>query len=165
MLQLGSARLCGALVCAVASMLVVSGCAETAPQPAQTVFVTLPPTVESTPTPPPPSAAEKPAPVAEAPDAEAPDAPELEPNAPAAPVVPGPAVDLGATVGATGSVTAASDGALLTYTVAPQDVFFDIAQRFDLPQQQLLKMNPTIPELGTEIYIGQVINLDWTTTR
>ena len=35
----------------------------------------------------------------------------------------------------------------------------------NLPQQQLLKMNPSIPSLGTEIYIGPVVHLDRTATR
>lgn len=138
----------------------LSGCAAEAPAPAATVYVTIPPTVTPTPTP------EPPAPPVETPaDAAPPIVVEIEPNAPAAPVVPGPAVDLGLVSGAMGPVTTAGDGALLTYTVVSGDAFFEIAQRFDLPQQQLLKMNPSIPSLGTEIYIGQVVNLDWTTTR
>jgi hypothetical protein len=39
-----------------------------------------------------------------------------------------------------------------------------IAQRFELPQQQLLRMNPQIHDFGETVYIGDVINLDWTTT-
>ncbi|AMB59211.1 LysM peptidoglycan-binding domain-containing protein [Microterricola viridarii] len=142
----------------------LSGCAGEPAAPPATVFVTLPPSAAATPTAPvePPAA-----PTPSAPPAEAapPVVVEIEPNDPAAPVVPGPAVDLGAVEGAKGPATAGGDGALLTYTVVSGDAFFEIAQRFDLPQQQLLKMNPSIPSLGTEIYIGQIINLDWTTTR
>lgn len=142
-----------------ALLLALSGCAGEPAAPPATVFVTIEPTATPTPTPTTPP----PAPAAPAP--EAPPAAELVPNAPAAPVVPGPAVELGATSGAQGSTTSDGNGALLTYTVVAGDVFFDIAQRFDLPQQQLLQMNPSIPSLGTEIYIGQVINIDWTTTK
>jgi hypothetical protein len=31
--------------------------------------------------------------------------------------------------------------------------------------QLLLTMNPSVPGLGENIYIKQIINLDWTTTR
>lgn len=146
---------------ALSAALAFSGCSGAPAAPPATVFVTVEPTAEPSPTPTPtpePPAAEPPA-------AEAPIAVEIEPNAPAEPVEPGPATDLGLVTGAMGPVTTAGDGALLTYTVVSGDAFFDIAQRFDLPQQQLLKMNPSIPSLGTEIYIGQVVNLDWTTTR
>lgn len=144
-------------------LLTLSGCSGTPPTPPATVFVTVAPTVTPTPTPvetTPPPAAEAPA----VPD-EPPVTVEIVPNAPAAPIVPGPAIELGAASGARGSTTSDGNGALLTYTVVSDDVFFDIAQRFDLPQQQLLQMNPSIPSLGTKIYIGQVINLDWTTTK
>ncbi|RZU66061.1 LysM domain-containing protein [Microterricola gilva] len=153
------ARHAVAMGVALASALAFTGCSGAPAAPPATVFVTVEPTAEPTPTPTPePPAAEPPA-------AEAPIVVEIEPNAPAAPVEPGPANDLGLVSGAMGPVTTAGDGALLTYTVVSGDAFFDIAQRFDLPQQQLLKMNPSIPSLGTEIYIGQIVNLDWTTTR
>lgn len=77
---------------------------------------------------------------------------------------PGPAVDLGETPGARGSTTSGANG-LATYTVVEGDTFFDIAQRFDVPVQQFLHMNPSVPGLGEDIYIKQVINLDWTTKR
>ncbi|MFD1713475.1 LysM peptidoglycan-binding domain-containing protein [Amnibacterium flavum] len=133
----------------------VSAC--TAPAPVQTVIVTATPepaetvVVTATPTP---------TPVAEAP-VEAP----VVPNAPAPVVVEGPANDTGAIPGAQGAASADGNGYLLTYTVVSGDSFFDIAQRFDVPQQQLLRMNPSIPNLGETLYIGQIINLDWQTTR
>ncbi|MGO4690817.1 LysM peptidoglycan-binding domain-containing protein [Glaciibacter sp. 2TAF33] len=89
---------------------------------------------------------------------------QVVPNAPAPLVEPGPATDLGSTVGARGSTTSAG-GNLMTYTVVEGDTFFDIAQRFDVPVQQFLHMNPSVPGLGEDIYINQVINLDWTTKR
>ena len=55
-------------------------------------------------------------------------------------------------------------GVPASYTVVAGDSFFDIAQRFNLPQQQLLRMNPQIYDFGETVYIGQVINLDWTKT-
>ncbi len=156
------AALClGVAVLGVVGMV---GCASEPPAPAATVYVTLPP-IAPLPTKAPSTTQPEPAPAPPAAEADPPIAVEIEPNAPAAPVVPGPAVDLGLVSGATGPVTTGGDGALLTYTVVSDDAFFDIAQRFDLPQQQLLKMNPSIPELGKKLYIGQVINLDWTTTR
>lgn len=143
----------------VATVLAMSGCAGAPAPPPETVFVTVKPTAT------PSASATTPPPAAEAPAPAPPPAAEIVPNAPAETVVPGPAVELGATAGAQGSTTSDGNGALLTYTVVSGDVFFDIAQRFDLPQQQLLQMNPSIPSFGTEIYIGQVINLDWTTTK
>lgn len=89
----------------------------------------------------------------------------IVPNAPAVKIEEGPANDLGARDGAQGAPTTNDAGELSTYTVVSGDSFFDIAQRFDLPQQQLLKMNPSVPDLGQTLYIGQVINIDWTTTR
>lgn len=153
-----------ALMPALLPALVLSGCVAEPPAPPATVYVTLPPTAEPTPAAKPTPTAEPPAPEPPA-EAQPPITVEIEPNAPAAPVVPGPARELGLVAGAMGPVTTAEDGALLTYTVVSGDAFFDIAQRFDLPQQQLLRMNPSIPELGKNIYIGQVVNLDWTTTR
>lgn len=85
------------------------------------------------------------------------------PNAPAPVVEPGPAFDLGAAPGAEGNATSDGEGNLLRYTVVSGDTFFDIAQRFDVPVQQFLHMNPSVPGLGEDIYINQVINLDWNT--
>jgi hypothetical protein len=90
---------------------------------------------------------------------------QVVPNAPAPLVEPGPAADLGATSGARGRTTSDGSGNLLAYTVVEGDTFFDIAQRFDVPVQQFLHMNPSVPGLGEDIYINQVINLDWTTKR
>lgn len=80
------------------------------------------------------------------------------------PLPEGPAVDRGAIPGARGAATADRAGALLTYTVIEGDSFFDIAQRFNIPVQRMLRMNPSVPGLGETIYIDQTINLDWTTT-
>ncbi|WEO76240.1 LysM domain-containing protein [Cryobacterium sp. SO2] len=52
----------------------------------------------------------------------------------------------------------------ISYKVIENDSFFDIAQRFNIPMQQLLKMNPKVSGVGENIYIRQVINLDWTKT-
>ncbi len=94
-------------------------------------------------------------------------APELVPNAPAAPFTPlpeGPAEDLGAAAGARGAPTRNDAGALTNYVVIDGDTFFDIAQRFNVPVQQLLRMNPKVAGLGEAIYLRQNINLDWTIT-
>nr|AGU10307.1 LysM domain [uncultured organism] len=141
----------------VALLLLTACAAEPAPAvtitaPAPTVVVTVTPTPTPTPTP------------VVAPPAPAPTIDPV-PNASAPEVVEGPAVDLGSAPASRGSTTADADGNLLTYTVVSGDAFFDIAQRFDVPQQQLLRMNPSIPDFGETLYIGQVINLDWTTTR
>lgn len=126
-------------------------------------------TVAPTPAPvasPKPTATPTPTPVASvaAPAPVVPD-PTITPNAPAEPIPEGPAHDLGPAASAMGPTTSDGDGNLLTYTVVAGDAFFDIAQRFDVPQQQLLRMNPSIHDLGQNIYIGQIVNLDWTTTR
>lgn len=119
---------------------------------------TPPATASATPT-------AEPAPVEEAPLVPNPPVGEPIPNAPAPTVEPGPAVDLGEAPGARGPTTSDGDGNLSTYTVVAGDTFFDIAQRFDVPVQQFLHMNPSVPGLGEEIYLKQVINLDWTTKR
>ncbi len=138
-------------------LLILAGCAG-APAPVVTATVTMIPSAS-------PSATPTPTPVAEAPLIPNPPA-GVTPNAPAVPVEPlpaGPAVDLGAFPGAQGPVTADGNGNLLTYTVVEGDAFFDIAQRFDVPVQQFLHMNPSVPGLGEDIYIKDIINLDWTT--
>lgn len=142
---------------AAASVLVGSLAACTTPAPAKpptTVFVTVAPTPTPTPSAPAPVVTE---------DAPPPPAPVV-PNAAAAPVVEGPATDEGARPGASGSAVSDANGQMISYTVVAGDSFFDISQRFDLPQQQLLRMNPTIPDFGETVYIGTVINLDWTKT-
>jgi LysM repeat protein len=138
----------------VATGLALSGCVpQPAPAPA-TVTVAVTETFTPTPTPPPP-------PVAEAP---APEAPAPVPNAPAPVIEPGPAFDTGSRPGATGTPVLDGNGVPASYTVVSGDSFFDIAQRFELPQQQLLRMNPQIHDYGEAVYIGDEINLDWTKT-
>jgi LysM repeat protein len=136
----------------------LAGCAG-APAPVVTATVTVTPTPTPTPTP-----TATPTPVPEA--AVVPD-PTITPNADAVPVGPlpeGPATDLGATAGATGAPITDGAGAPVSYTVLEGDDFFAIAQRFNVPMQQLLRMNPSVSGLGENIYIRDVINLDWTTT-
>jgi hypothetical protein len=120
----------------------------------ETVAVSETPTPTPTPTPPP-------APEPEVPEPE-PVAPV--PNEPAPPVEPGPASDQGSRDGATGTPVLDDAGMPINYVVVAGDSFFDIAQRFDLPQQQLLRMNPQIHDFGEAVYIGDEINLDWTKT-
>lgn len=135
--------------------LLLSGCvAQPVPTPPP---VTITATVTATPEPPPPTVA-VPAPAPEAP------APEPVPNAPAPVVEWGPAYDTGSRPGATGTPVLDSNGVPASYTVVEGDSFFDIAQRFELPQQQLLRMNPQVHDFGETVYIGDVINLDWTKT-
>ncbi|TFD82280.1 LysM domain-containing protein [Cryobacterium sp. Sr8] len=129
-----------------------------------TVTATVTPTPASTPTPT-PTATPTPTPVAEAPLVPNPQVPTLTPNAEPKPLPQGPAQDLGSTPGARGTTTASGGGALLTYTVVEGDSFFDIAQRFNVPVQMMLKMNPSVPGLGESIYIKQIINLDWKAQR
>lgn len=142
---LGSAALAGCTPAPQATVFVTAS-----PEPAATVYVT--PTPAPSVTRPPNTGTN----VEQAP---------IEPNAPAVKIEEGPAVDLGARDGAQGAPGTNDAGELSTYTVVSGDSFFDIAQRFDLPQQQLLRMNPSIPDLGQTLYIGQVVNIDWTTTR
>jgi LysM repeat protein len=137
-----------------------SGCAA---EPAPAVTVTITPSVTPTPTPtltPTPT----PTPTEEAALIPNPAVPDLVPNAAPVELPQGPAVDLGSTPGARGTPTADGAGALLTYSVVESDAFFDIAQRFNIPVQLLLTMNPSVPGLGENIYIKQTINLDWTAT-
>lgn len=135
--------------------LLVSGCvAQPVPTPPP---VTITATVTATPEPPTPTVA-APAPAPEAP------APEPVPNAPAPVVEWGPAYDTGSRPGATGTPVLDANGVPASYTVVEGDSFFDIAQRFELPQQQLLRMNPQVHDFGETVYIGDVINLDWTKT-
>ncbi|TFC31613.1 LysM domain-containing protein [Cryobacterium sp. TMT2-18-3] len=147
---------------ALAAMLLfplgLTGCAG-APAPVVTATVTFTPTPTATPTPTPTPSPEPEAPVVPN--------PTITPNADAVPVEPlpeGPAVDLGASTGATGAPVTDGAGAPTSYSVLEGDDFFAIAQRFDLPVQQLLRMNPSVSGLGENIYIRDVINLDWTTT-
>lgn len=143
------------VVGALGAAALLAGCTAS-PPPVETVVVTVTPTPSATPTPtptPPPPPAAEPAPAP---------APPPVPNDPAPPVVPGPAVDLGPMPGATGTPVLDGDGMPVRYTVVEGDSFFDIAQRFDLPQQQLLRMNPQVHDFGENVYIGDQLNLDWT---
>lgn len=120
--------------------------------------VTITATVTATPTPTPTPTPAPPAPAPETP------APAPVPNAPAPVVEWGPAYDTGARPGANGTPVLDGAGVPASYAVVEGDSFFDIAQRFELPQQQLLRMNPQIHDFGETVYIGDVINLDWTKT-
>lgn len=135
--------------------LLLSGCvaAPVPTPPPVTITATVTATPTPAPAPPPPPPAAVPAP-----------APEPVPNAPAPVIEWGPAYDTGATPGANGTPVLDGDGVPASYTVVEGDHFFDIAQRFELPQQQLLRMNPQIHDFGETVYIGDVINLDWTKT-
>ena len=130
--------------------------------------VTITPTVPPKPTPSPtpsPTPTPTPVPTEEPALIPNPTVPDLVPNAEPVPLPQGPAADQGSTPGARGTTTADGAGALITYTVVEGDAFFDIAQRFNVPVQLMLTMNPSVPGLGENIYIKQIINLDWTTTR
>jgi len=165
-----SFRPAGPLSAIVVSGILVLGLAGCAAAPAP-IVVTATVIVTPTPTPTPtPTATPTPTPVDVPliPNPPKGAAPVTTPNAAATPVAPipeGPATDLGATAGAQGSAVSNGAGALLTYKVVEGDDFFAIAQRFDIPVQQLLRMNPSVPGLGEDIYINDVINLDWTTKR
>ncbi|MEJ3405150.1 LysM peptidoglycan-binding domain-containing protein [Rathayibacter sp. YIM 133350] len=138
-------------------LIALAGCAGAPPAPAKTIVVTVTPTADPKP------AAPTPSPLPDI-DVQIATAPPPSPNAPAPVIEPGPATDNGAVAGAMGPAVSDANGQLLSYTVVSGDSFFEIAQRFDLPQQQLLRMNPQIHDLGETIYIGMVINLDWTKT-
>jgi LysM repeat protein len=145
----------GGVIGAVATVAALSGCIAqpAATPPPVTVFATVTATPEPPPvTTPPPEAAPEPV------------APEPVPNAPAPVVEWGPAYDTGPRTGATGTPALDGNGVPASYVVVAGDSFFDIAQRFELPQQQLLRMNPQIHDFGETVYIGDVINLDWTKT-
>jgi hypothetical protein len=145
----------GGAIAIVGGLTGVAACSGPPPVPPPvTVTATVLATVTVTPTPPP----------AAAPDPAAPPAPDPVPNAPAPVVEWGPAVDDGPRPGATGTPVLDGAGVPASYAVVAGDSFFDIAQRFNLPQQQLLRMNPQIYDFGETVYIGQLINLDWTKT-
>ncbi|UOE43530.1 LysM peptidoglycan-binding domain-containing protein [Agromyces larvae] len=151
----GAARSVRPLVASVVVLPLLAGCAAPGEPPAETVMVTVTaPPPKPTPTPvvttPPPVAEPEPAP-----------APAPVPNAPAPVYEPGPAYDNGPVPGANGPAETDGNGMPAMYTVVEGDSFFDIAQRFDLPQQQLLRMNPQIHDFGETVYIGDRINLDW----
>ncbi|NQX13953.1 LysM peptidoglycan-binding domain-containing protein [Microbacteriaceae bacterium VKM Ac-2855] len=70
------------------------------------------------------------------------------------------AVDNGPVPGAEGTPTLDGNGDPIAYTVVAGDSFFDIAQRFGIPQQQLLRMNPQVTGAGNDVYINMRIELD-----
>ncbi|MBF4461038.1 MULTISPECIES: LysM peptidoglycan-binding domain-containing protein [unclassified Rathayibacter] len=149
----------GAAALLLASSL--SACA--APAPAPTVTVTVFASAPATPTPDPTVTAALPqatatvfAPVPEA-------TVTFTPNA--TPDIPQTAFasDSGAVPGANGTPTLNGAGDIVSYTVVQGDTFFDIAQRFGIPVQQLLRMNPTVAGAGEAVYINAVINLDAST--
>jgi LysM repeat protein len=94
-------------------------------------------------------------------DPAAPPAPDPVPNDPAPVYEWGPAIDDGPRPGATGTPELDGTGEPERYVIVAGDSFFDVAQRFNLPQQQLLRMNPQVYDFGETVYIGQVLNLDW----
>ena len=94
-------------------------------------------------------------------DPAAPPAPDPVPNDPAPVYEWGPAIDDGPRTGATGEPELDETGEPERYVIVAGDSFFDVAQRFNLPQQQLLRMNPQVHDFGETVYIGQVLNLDW----
>ncbi|QAY72510.1 LysM domain-containing protein [Agromyces protaetiae] len=136
--------------------LLLTGCFPSEEKPVETVYVTVPAKPAPTTVQPvtPTVAPEPPAPPAAEP------APPV-PNDPAPVYEPGPAYDNGPVPGANGPTDVDGNGVPSIYTVVSGDSFFDIAQRFDLPQQQLLRMNPQIHDFGETVYIGDKINLDW----
>lgn len=138
------------------AVLLLSGCTAAPIPTPPPVTVTATVTATPSPTPTPQAAPPPPAPVAPA--------PEPVPNAPAPVVEWGPAYDSGIRPGASGTPVLDAAGVPASYTVVEGDSFFDIAQRFELPQQQLLRMNPQVHDFGETVYIGDVINLDWTKT-
>lgn len=87
----------------------------------------------------------------------------IDPNAEVVQPETAYANDIGAGPGATAAPTLDGAGTIVSYKVVQGDSFFDIAQRFEIPMQQLLKMNPRVTGLGENIYINQVINLDAST--
>lgn len=140
---------------AVAAAIVLTGCAP-APAPAPTVTVT----VFASPTPEPVPTVVLPSPTvtvyADAPAPTVTITPNYEPIIPEISF----AQDGGSRPGATGTPTLNGDGNPISYSVVKGDSFFDIAQRFNIPQQQLLRMNPKVTGAGNAVYIDMVINLD-----
>ncbi|QYF72199.1 LysM domain-containing protein [Cryobacterium sp. PAMC25264] len=154
-----TARRAFAVAALTVAAVALSGCAP-APAPVVTQTIVITPTPTPTPTP-----TATPTPVVTTPPVAAP-VPEIteNPDVPEVPLPEGPAYDNGAIPGAQAAPVRDDAGNLTSYTVIDGDTFFDIAQRFDLPMQQLLRMNPSVSGLGENIRLRQVINLDWTTT-
>lgn len=150
LLAAGLLTLCGTLT-------LLAGCAP--PEQVEAAPVTVTATVTTTAT-----ATVTVTPAAPVPDPAAPPPPDPVPND-AAPVYEwGPAIDDGPRPGATGEPELDGSGEPERYTIVEGDSFFDVAQRFNLPQQQLLRMNPQVYDFGETVYIGQVLNLDWQKT-
>ncbi|NQX29167.1 LysM peptidoglycan-binding domain-containing protein [Microbacteriaceae bacterium VKM Ac-2854] len=143
-----------AVACALTA-LALAGCAP-APAPAPTVTVTV--FASATPEPVPTVVLPSPTVTIYA-DAPAPTV-TITPND--EPVIPDVsfAQDNGSAPGATGTPELDDNGNPVSYTVVKGDSFFDIAQRFNIPQQQLLRMNPKVTGAGNAVYIDMVINLD-----
>lgn len=150
LLAAGLLTLCGTLT-------LLAGCAP--PEQVEAAPVTVTATVTTTAT-----ATVTVTPAAPVPDPAAPPPPDPVPND-AAPVYEwGPAIDDGPRPGATGAPELDGTGEPERYVIVEGDSFFDVAQRFNLPQQQLLRMNPQVYDFGETVYIGQVLNLDWQKT-
>ena len=145
LLAVGLLALCGTLT-------LLAGCAPTEIVEAApvTVTATITATATVTVTPAPPPA-----------DPAAPPPPDPVPNAPAPVYEWGPAIDDGPRPGASGTPELDETGEPERYAIVAGDSFFDVAQRLNLPQQQLLRMNPQIYDFGETVYIGQLLNLDW----
>ena len=147
----------GALALVAAMML--AGCSAPAPAPTVTVFATVTPT----PTPDPTVTAALPQATATVfvpqPEVTVTITPNPVPEIPETAY----ATDFGAAPGATGTPTTNGAGEIVSYTVVADDTFFDIAQRFGIPVQQLLRMNSEVAGAGEAVYIGRVINLDAST--
>ncbi|OOB92420.1 hypothetical protein B0T42_00700 [Rathayibacter sp. VKM Ac-2630] len=141
---------------ATGALLALTGCA--APSPTPTVTVTV--FAEATPTPDPTVTAALPQSTATVfvpqPEVTVTITPNPVPDIPEIAY----ATDFGAAPGATGEPTTDSAREIVSYTVVAGDTFFDIAQRFGIPVQQLLRMNPDVAGAGEAVYIGRVINLD-----
>ncbi|MBO0983200.1 LysM domain-containing protein [Rathayibacter sp. SD072] len=149
----------GGALLALAAALALTGCS--APSPTPTVTVTV--FAEATPTPDPTVTAALPQATATVfvpqPEVTVTITPNPVPEIPETAF----ATDFGSAPGATGTPTTNGAGAIVGYTVVAGDTFFDIAQRFGIPVQQLLRMNTEVAGAGEAVYIGRVINLDAST--
>jgi len=151
-------RAIGGAATALGIAAVLAGCA--APAPAPTVTVTVFATATAAPSPDPTVTAALPQSTATVfvpvPEATVTITPNPVPDIPEIAF----AVDNGAIPGATGEPTRDGAGEIVAYTVVKGDTFFDVAQRFGIPVQQLLRMNPSVAGAGEAVYIGSVIDLD-----
>jgi hypothetical protein len=71
-------------------------------------------------------------------------------------------VDAGARPNATGTVSAAADGRLSEYRIAPDDLIGDVARRFGITVRDVVWLNPDVTVYGDEQYLyeGTTLNLD-----